>query len=357
MIKFFRKIRQKLLSENKFSKYLIYAIGEIILVVIGILIALSINNWNEEKANEVKIKTTLKQIQADLLNDIQEVAPIVNDYQYRIELIDNFLNKRKPDSYFDENLLSLAYINLFYLPLQQSNQSYENLKNQISNIPEEYNDALYNLNKLYVENTGMHLEIQENVKNEIQSYRSTLAKTYNWMEDYYNNNITNEMKDYLLTSEIHRRQLVSNRRLYVEYYISLGLIKSHSILSYYMIRDVLKDNSELPEIIKELKLDYPKSNIQEYLGNYVLNNEVAITIEKKHGILFYKQDGVREIQMDGIMLQEKAKDSLVWMINNSYLLKFKRDSLNKIDGYYFLDMDRENEEIKESSYYRKVQNN
>jgi hypothetical protein len=46
MIKFFRKIRQKLLSENKFSKYLLYAIGEIVLVVIGILIALQINNWN-----------------------------------------------------------------------------------------------------------------------------------------------------------------------------------------------------------------------------------------------------------------------------------------------------------------------
>ena len=48
MIKFFKKIRQKLLSENQFSKYLIYAVGEIILVVIGILIALQINNWNEE---------------------------------------------------------------------------------------------------------------------------------------------------------------------------------------------------------------------------------------------------------------------------------------------------------------------
>jgi len=47
MIKFFRRIRKNLLTENKFSKYLLYAIGEIILVVIGILIALQINNWNE----------------------------------------------------------------------------------------------------------------------------------------------------------------------------------------------------------------------------------------------------------------------------------------------------------------------
>ncbi|MCF1193124.1 DUF6090 family protein [Mangrovimonas sp. AS39] len=49
MIKFFRKIRQNLLSEGKTGKYLKYAIGEIILVVIGILIALQINNWNEDK--------------------------------------------------------------------------------------------------------------------------------------------------------------------------------------------------------------------------------------------------------------------------------------------------------------------
>lgn len=58
MIKFFRKIRQGLLTENKFSKYLIYALGEIILVVIGILIALQINNWNQIqilKKEETKI--------------------------------------------------------------------------------------------------------------------------------------------------------------------------------------------------------------------------------------------------------------------------------------------------------------
>ncbi len=56
MIKFFSKIRQKLLIENRFNKYLLYAIGEIILVVIGILIALQINTWSENK----KIKTEEK---------------------------------------------------------------------------------------------------------------------------------------------------------------------------------------------------------------------------------------------------------------------------------------------------------
>jgi len=64
MIKFFRKIRQKLLTENKFNKYLLYAVGEIILVVIGIVIALQINNSNElrkEKNEEALILSDLKE--------------------------------------------------------------------------------------------------------------------------------------------------------------------------------------------------------------------------------------------------------------------------------------------------------
>ena len=55
MFDFFIKIGQRLLTGNKFSKYLLYAIGEIVLVVIGILIALSINNWNEFKTNSQHI--------------------------------------------------------------------------------------------------------------------------------------------------------------------------------------------------------------------------------------------------------------------------------------------------------------
>ncbi len=59
MVKFFRKIRQQLLSENKFSKYFIYAIGEIFLVVIGILIALSLNTWKEDRQLNKSANSTL----------------------------------------------------------------------------------------------------------------------------------------------------------------------------------------------------------------------------------------------------------------------------------------------------------
>ncbi len=59
MIKFFRKIRFNLMSENKTGKYFKYAIGEIVLVVLGILIALQINNWNEQRKQRKLEESTL----------------------------------------------------------------------------------------------------------------------------------------------------------------------------------------------------------------------------------------------------------------------------------------------------------
>ncbi len=76
MLKFFRKIRQKLLSESKFSKYLIYAVGEIVLVVIGILIALQINNWN----NEVEKRNEEKQIIQNLHVEFTKNREVLNIY-------------------------------------------------------------------------------------------------------------------------------------------------------------------------------------------------------------------------------------------------------------------------------------
>jgi len=77
MLKFFRRIRQHLLAEIKFSKYMLYATGEIVLVVIGILIALQINNWNDLRKLENRelvlleeLKLNLETNQANLERDI-----------------------------------------------------------------------------------------------------------------------------------------------------------------------------------------------------------------------------------------------------------------------------------------------
>ena len=91
MIKFFRKIRQKLLTENKVSKYLIYAIGEIVLVVIGILIALSINNWNESKKDRIRERVFLIGIQNDLKQDTTSLFRQIRNNKYSLSKY-NFIN-------------------------------------------------------------------------------------------------------------------------------------------------------------------------------------------------------------------------------------------------------------------------
>lgn len=74
MIKFFRNIRKSLLNEGKTSKYLKYAIGEIVLVVIGILIALQINNWNERRMDRILEKKFLVRFDEEITTNIGSIS-------------------------------------------------------------------------------------------------------------------------------------------------------------------------------------------------------------------------------------------------------------------------------------------
>ncbi|MBC2839835.1 DUF6090 family protein [Robiginitalea sp. SC105] len=70
MMKFFRALRQRLLAGNRLSKYMLYAIGEILLVVIGILIALQIDNWNEDRKLKIHKREILHEFQESLKSDL-----------------------------------------------------------------------------------------------------------------------------------------------------------------------------------------------------------------------------------------------------------------------------------------------
>ncbi len=98
MIKFFRHIRQSLIMENKTSKYLKYAIGEIFLVVIGILIALQINNWNENKKLKTEELIYLKNFRQSLISDIEYNKVSSDRYLLTKESISILLN------YIEQNL-------------------------------------------------------------------------------------------------------------------------------------------------------------------------------------------------------------------------------------------------------------
>jgi len=114
MIKFFRKIRQKLLSENKFSKYFLYAIGEIVLVVIGILIALQINNWNEYQKERKSEQLVLSEIRDNLkydLNDFESNITTLQNKSISSKMILKALEKNIP--YHDSLGYYFSYLNAY----------------------------------------------------------------------------------------------------------------------------------------------------------------------------------------------------------------------------------------------------
>jgi hypothetical protein len=163
MIKFFRKIRQKLLSENKFSKYLIYAIGEIILVVIGILIALQINNWNDSNKNREKEALLLYEMKSNLQSDQNDLKYNLKYNRKRIEYNEVIRDVIEQNIPFSDSLK--PYFGKFFgnFQLSENTSAWENLKSVgldlISNDTLRYNISnLYSNRYKYLENLEKGLD-------------------------------------------------------------------------------------------------------------------------------------------------------------------------------------------------------
>ena len=108
MIKFFRKIRQNLLSEGKTGKYLKYAIGEIFLVVIGILIALQINNWNTNRLQNKKERLLLNELHQEFVQNKAQLENVLFIHKRTFKSA-QFLKSKLPINLKTENLDSLSY--------------------------------------------------------------------------------------------------------------------------------------------------------------------------------------------------------------------------------------------------------
>ncbi len=109
MINFFRKIRQRFLAENKVGKYLLYAIGEIVLVVIGILIALQINTWREGQINDKWELYYLNKLANDIQNDIDEINRN-GIHAYRKVLVGNYMLKELEEKDYLNYLVLKEYL-------------------------------------------------------------------------------------------------------------------------------------------------------------------------------------------------------------------------------------------------------
>ena len=173
MINFFRKIRKKMADDNRPLKYARYAIGEIVLVVLGILIALQINNWNENRLNNLSVKSYLNNLIQDLNDDQEKLDTMYERHTFKYFSMQYLLNME--GSPFD--------------PIADRKSDIPSFKSSIywdKEIPEVYDKKFtqlaYSLMHRAVmlpfttstldelKSTGMYSEINPNLKKEINSY-------------------------------------------------------------------------------------------------------------------------------------------------------------------------------------------
>lgn len=145
MIRFFRNIRQKLAAENKVAKYLRYAIGEILLVVVGILIALQINNWNENRKEHLIEIKYLKNLKHDLQNDSTDLVYYKNIRVVQANAARELIKLAKAKNVSDVFKLDSLYTTIaLWWKFVPNNNTFEELRSS-GNLKLLRNDSIKNL--------------------------------------------------------------------------------------------------------------------------------------------------------------------------------------------------------------------
>jgi len=217
MIKFFRHIRQNLLNEGKTTKYFKYAIGEIILVVIGILIALSINNWNEERKTKNTINGIYAIVKSDLESDVKKIEWLLDFSKKRDSVFQRVINKEMTyEDYVNcrpcrEILIGFPDIKIKTrgLKLLEENSAFSNSNQDSLSIQVSDFYALFN-----TEIDVATAEISKDYFDNLYYF-----KNMPWFEDMRYGTFNEEFTTYLLTSIDYRNRVILFHDLYYETYL------------------------------------------------------------------------------------------------------------------------------------------
>lgn len=211
MINLFRKTRNQLVSKGKFSKYLAYAFGEVILVVIGILIALSINNWNENRKITKNVSDILITISNDLATDTIYANNVIAFYEENQKISSRIINKELNRTNYKECPTCSSIVTI-YRPLTIQTKGWEMLK-KINATPNNRNDSLISdISQVYtifterLQKSNSHIESE--VLNNLESF-----KKYPWFVDWTQAIYNKEMIIYFTEGEEFRKKVASHNIL------------------------------------------------------------------------------------------------------------------------------------------------
>jgi hypothetical protein len=165
MIGFFRKIRKQLADDNQFFKYSRYAIGEILLVVIGILIALQINNWNENSKTKALELKTLKELRADLAQTTNDIRGDSLNFENIIRSNEIILHHMKEKLAFHDSLNQYFSGMDFFQTFSINHNTFDNIRQNGSSLIT--NDSIrIAISNFYTRPIYLYKELEMRVLNE-----------------------------------------------------------------------------------------------------------------------------------------------------------------------------------------------
>ncbi|MDT0558796.1 hypothetical protein RM697_09060 [Ichthyenterobacterium sp. W332] len=282
MIKFFRQIRKSLLSEGKTGKYLKYAIGEIVLVVIGILIALQINLKSQEKTNREHVESILKSVYFNLESDMANpINRFIGFCEFKDSLNTMLLTKNL--SYKDYELSGQGHYGLGRLltyefePFQFENQAYERLVANIEIIPDEYMPIVKMLQDVYSKEVPVVNEVAIEVKNFVDEIEDKYQSSFDW---YSNTDSTHfrQKVNYMLDNPKHLNDVRRHQYIIDHLLGHMNTLKTNVSIAYSKIHNELMFDEPFSEIVE--RFYFPKENeLKKYTGIYEFVDNPSNTME------------------------------------------------------------------------------
>ncbi len=243
MISIFKKIRRKFFS-NKVSSYLLYAIGEIILVMIGILLALQVNNWNEKRKHNKELIGVLQTIHSDMVVDTTTASGIIKFYKENSKNSIKIINREVTMENFRDNLQCFGLVTT-YQPFNIQRSGFERLK-MISETNNIKKDSLINdIVTVYSQFLPLLDKSNERMEDEIMS-NFNAYKSHEWFVDLFQNNLNEKIVEYFVLSEDYRKRVVSHNILAARNHLALTesyVLNAKKILE--SIDDQVKTNKHL----------------------------------------------------------------------------------------------------------------
>ena len=339
MINFFRKTRKKMADDNRPLKYMRYAIGEIALVVIGILIALSINNWNERKKNQEKLMNIFIEIQNDLSKDILRLDEILIWYKKTDSLIYLVLNDSLTMEDYKDNP-NISQITYFYESFDIHANGFNNLMNNLNYIESTHQPIVDKLKNLYTENKNNTDKFNEEIVDQILMNLKNLGETKKWASKRLYG-LTSEMREYYLNDPFYINSVnYFNILLYNMDYLEY---RNNASLIYSDLSELIGKKMEFP--IHLINSIHNPDSLKKYIGTYKPLDSIH---PYNYNIITDKHDIYISINGNKFELFQIARDTFGLSTKPNLFTIFKRDNNGEIVSFKVVDLSGsyENEKIE-----------